>query len=150
MKYFEDFEVGEVQQSRKTHRVTQEEIIEFGTRWDSQPFHVDPVAAETSMFGGLVASSTQLFAISVSLWSNHNVPDHERTAAISALGFNSMKLRIPARPGDVLQSVSTVIDKRESKSRPNAGIVVIRDEVRNQNGEIVFELENASLIEKRQ
>lgn len=148
MKYFEDFTIGEVQQSPNTHLVTQEEIIEFGTRWDSQPFHVDPVAAEKSMFGGLVASSTHLFAISVSLWSNHNVPAEEQTAAISALGFNSMKLRIPARPGDVLQSTSTVIEKRESKSRPNAGIVVIRDQIHNQNGETVFELENASLIEK--
>lgn len=148
MKYFEDFEVGQTQQSSKSHLVTEEEIIEFGTRWDSQPFHTDPVAAEKSEFGGLIASSTQLFSISVSLWSNPDIPEGERAAAISALGFNNMKLRIPARPGDVLTSMSTVIEKRDSRSRPNAGIVVLRDVISNQNKEIVFELENAALITK--
>ena len=56
MRYFEDFEVG-VWQENGTYEVTEAEIIEVAERWDPQPFHVDPVAAAESPFGGLVACS---------------------------------------------------------------------------------------------
>ena len=149
MKYFEDFSLGQVQHSPRTHRVTEEEIIEFGTRWDSQPFHVDKVAAKQTEFGGLVASSTHLFAIAIGLWNDPDLPKEERTAAISALGFNNMKLRAPARPADVLKSSTTVLAKRDSASRPNAGILVFLNEVMNQADELVFEFESAALYAKR-
>jgi len=55
MKYFEYFAIGLEEEAPGRHVVTEEEIIEFGTRWDSQPFHVDPEAAKNSVFGGLVA-----------------------------------------------------------------------------------------------
>jgi acyl dehydratase len=53
MKYFEHFTLGLEAEAPGKHIVTEEEIIEFGTRWDAQPFHVDPEAAKDSLFGGL-------------------------------------------------------------------------------------------------
>lgn len=149
MKYFDDFEVGQVQHSPKSHRVTEEEIVEFGTRWDSQPFHVDAEAARNTPFGGLVASSTHLFAIAIGVWNNPQVDAAERTAAVSALGFDNMRLRLPARPGDVLTSTTRVKEKRESASRPDAGILVFLNQVRNQDDEVVFEFDSAALYLKR-
>ena len=149
MKYFEDFSLGQVQRSPRVHRVTEEEIMEFGRRWDSQPFHVDKAAAEQTEFGGLVASSTHLFAIAIGLWNDPELPQAERTAAISALGFDNMKLRAPARPADVLTSSTTVLAKREAASRPNAGILVFLNEVINQADELVVEFESAALYAKR-
>lgn len=146
MKYYDDFEVGQSQRSSLSYTITEAEIIEFGTRWDSQPFHIDPIAAMDSEFGGLVASSAHLFAVSVSLWSNPDIQEDEQADVISALGFNNVKLRIPARPNDVLYSVSAVIDKRKSQSREGVGIVVFHDTIMNQHNEVVFELENAALI----
>lgn len=149
MKYFEDFEMGELRESPRRHTVTEEEIIEFGNRWDYQPFHVDPEAAKSSPFGGLVASSTHLFAIGVSLWCHRDFEQEEKSAAISALGFNNMKMKSPARPGDVIKGTSVVIEKRASNSRPEAGILTMRNEVINQRDQIVFEYEHAGLYLRR-
>lgn len=149
MKYFEDFELGELRESPRRYTVTEEEVIEFGERWDYQPFHVDPDAARASPFGGLVASSTHLFAAGVSLWCHREVGEGNRSAAISALGFNNMSLKSPARPGDQLRGTSTVIEKRVSRSRPDAGILVMRNEVINQRDELVFVYEHAALYRRR-
>jgi acyl dehydratase len=148
MKYFEHFTLGLEQEAPGKHIVTEEEIIEFGTRWDSQPFHVDPEAAKDSLFGGLVACSVHLFAMAIGLWNRATVNEEDRTAAVSALGFNNMQLKTPARPGDELKSKSTVIERRSSTSRPNLGIVTFRNEVTNQNGELVIAYESAALIQK--
>jgi len=148
MKYFEHFTLGLEEEAPGRHIVTEEEIIEFGTRWDSQPFHVDPEAAKDSVFGGLVACSVHLFAMAIGLWNRATVNAEERTAAVSALGFNNMQLKTPARPGDELKSKSTVIERRSSTSKPNLGIVTFRNEVTNQNGELVIVYESAALIQK--
>jgi acyl dehydratase len=147
MKYFEYFVIGLEEEAPGRHVVTEEEIIEFGTRWDSQPFHVDPEAAKTSVFGGLVACSVHLFAMAIGLW-NSETANEDRAAAVSALGFNNMQLKTPARPGDELKSKSTVIERRSSVSKPHLGIVTFRNEVTNQNGELVLVFENTALLEK--
>jgi acyl dehydratase len=149
MKYFEDFDMGELRQSPRQYTVTEEEIIEFGNRWDFQPFHVDPEAAKQSPFGGLVASSTHLFSIAVSLWCHREVGEEEKSAAISALGFNNMKMKSPARPGDVLRGTSTLVDRRVSRSRPEAGILTMRNAVLNQRDDIVLVYEHAGLYLRR-
>ena len=148
MKYFEHFTVGLEEEAPGRHIVTEEEIIEFGTRWDSQPFHVDPEAAKKSVFGGLVASSVHLFAIAIGLWNRDTANDEERTAAVSALGFNNMQLKRPARPGDELKSKSVVLEARSSASKPQLGIVTFRNEVTNQRGEVVLAFENSALVQK--
>jgi acyl dehydratase len=148
MKYFEHFTLGLEKEAPGKHTVTEEEIIEFGTRWDAQPFHVDPEAAKDSVFGGLVACSVHLFAMAIGLWNRATVNEEDRTAAVSALGFNNMQLKTPARPGDELKSKSTVIERRSSTSKPNLGIVTFRNEVTNQNGELVIAYESTALIQK--
>jgi acyl dehydratase len=148
MKYFEHFALGLEEDAPGRHIVTEEEIIEFGTRWDSQPFHVDPEAAKDSVFGGLVASSAHLFAIAIGVWNIETANEEDRVAAVSALGFNNMQLKAPARPGDELKSKSTVIERRSSVSKPHLGIVTFRNEVTNQTGELVLVLENTALLKK--
>lgn len=147
MRYFEDFSVGAVDQKSGTYLVTEAEIIEMAERWDPQPFHVDPVAAAETMFGGLVACSAHLFAISCSLSSK--VPPTEKVAAVSALGFDKLRLQAPVRPGDVLSMRSTVTELRLSQSRPGVGIVGSRGDMVNQRDEVVFSLESAALIRCR-
>ncbi len=147
MRYFEDFVVGSVDEKSETYLVTQDEIIEMAERWDPQPFHVDPIAAADSVFGGLVACSAHLFAISCALHSK--VPSEEKTAAVSALGFDELRLHAPVRPGDELRARSEITDVRLSRSRPGIGIVSSRGELRNQRDEVVFSLASAALIRCR-
>lgn len=141
MRYYEDYEVGEVRDYPGRYPVTREEIVEIASRFDPQPFHIDPVAAADSIFGGLVASSVHLFAISVSLGSTGGP-----VAALSALGFDDLRWHAPARPGDVLRMRGRTISRRRSKSRPGAGIVINRSEVLNQDEELVFSYQGAALI----
>lgn len=147
VRYYEDFEPGRVWEYEGRYELTEAEIVEVGRRWDPQSFHTDPVAAESSIFGGLVASSVHLFAVSTCLAAQ--VPDDMRTDAISALGFRMLRLHAPARPGDVIRLRSTARERRPSKSRPGTGIVVVGVELFNQHDELVFEHESSFLVRCR-
>lgn len=145
MRYFEDFAIGTVDHKGGAYLVTEAEIIEMAERFDPQPFHVDPVAAADTMFGGLVACSAHVFAISCSLHSK--VPETEKVAAVSALGFDKLRLHAPVRPGDELRARSTVVELRRSNSRP--GIVSSTGELLNQRDEVVFSLASAAMVRCR-
>lgn len=147
MRYLDDIEVGDELHFEDEYHVTEEEIIEVGERWDPQPFHTDPVAAEQSIFGGLVASSAHIFSIWVRI--GHAAIDEDKTiASVSALGFNNLQWHSPARPGDVLKSSAKILQKRLSKSKPHLGIVTNSCRVFNQRDESVFTLECTFLVPK--
>ncbi len=145
MIYFEDLEIGATFSSDATYLVTEEEIVEFGRRWDPYVFHVDPEAASGTIFGGLVASSAHIFAIFV--WFGHQF--NEPTAAVSALGFNDLGWHSPVRPGDELHYRDTCTGKRLSKNRPGFGIVEFYSEIFNQENDLVFSTLSSSLIQCR-
>ena len=69
--------------------------------------------------------------------------------AIANLGWRDIKLPKPVFPGDTLYAESTVLEKRESRSRPGEGIVTVRTCGRNQRGEVVCEFERTMLVMKR-
>jgi len=148
MLYFEDVEIGQDVTFDAAYHVTQEEIMEVGRRWDPQPFHIDPEAAKNSIFGGLVASSAHVFAIWVSM-GNDDIDKDKAIASVSALGFNNLQWHAPIRPGDTLKSSFKIIEARDSKSRPEFGIVKSDNRMFNQNGETVFTLECAFLVPRR-
>jgi acyl dehydratase len=145
VKHFEDFRVGEKQTATGDYLVTEDEIIEFGTRFDPQPFHTDPAAAKDSIFGSLVASSVHLFAMSVSFSQHLGEP----TAAVSALGFDRLRMLAPARPGDRLSLRSETLSARRSKSRPDCGVIESLSELFNQDGETVMTYQGAFLVRCR-
>jgi acyl dehydratase len=146
MKYFEHYTTGLEETMPETHTMTEEEIIEFGVRWDPQPFHTDRIAAENSIFGGLVASTVHLFAVATKLGMSQ--PDEEKPAAVSALGFTNVHLKSPARPGDTLSLNIRVTGSRESKSKPDIGVVEMYHELRNQSDELIFVFDDAFLVQK--
>jgi len=144
MRYFEYYTKGKEEVFERRHLVTAEEIMEFGERWDPQPFHTDPLAAEKSVFGGLVASATHLFSITCGLLTK--VPEDKRGALVSGLGFTNMKLLAPARSGDELKAKGVVLESRVSKSRPEVGVVRFYNELINHKNEVVFSYESAALV----
>jgi len=147
MRYFEDVSVGEKIVFQNTYLVREQEIMEVASRWDPQPFHIDKAAAEASMFGGLTASSVHLFAMMVGIGTNDKTVDH--LAAVSVLGFDNIRVKHPARPGDVLRVRSEIIALRRSKSRPDCGIVETRNEMFNQDNIVVMFADNAFLVKCR-
>lgn len=147
MRYFEDFVPGNKVKMKGGYDFSEDEIIEFASRWDPQPFHVDREAAADSIFGGIVACSSHIIAAAISIG---NMDDESASAAVSALGFREIKLFAPVRPGDTLSSVEEVLDTRLSKSRPGCGIVVFRNSNFNQRDELVIRFEVAALVRCRE
>jgi acyl dehydratase len=132
---FEDIEVGGTN-SVGEYAVTEEEILEFGRRFDPRPFHSDPEAAKTSAFGGLVASGCHVFCIRSWLSSRLD----PKPALVAGLGLENMDLPTPVRPGDRLSLRVEFLDKRRSSSRPDRGVVRMRNTLVNQRGEPVMTL----------
>jgi len=132
MEYFEDREVGETRQFGD-YPVTADEIVEFAEQYDPQSFHVDPDAAEESMFGELVASGWHTAAMTMRMLVD-NVLDDE--GALGAVGVDEIRWPEPVRPGDRLHVETEVID-RERDYRPGVGLVVSRIETRREDGTVV-------------
>lgn len=87
-----------------------------------------------------------MFGFSVRL--SAEVHEEERTAAVSALGFDKMRLIAPVRAGDIMRLKSRVLDTRPSKSKPDLGIVTFASELINQCSEAVFTYEFSALIRR--
>jgi len=141
---FEDIEVGSTS-SVGEYAVTEAEILEFGRRFDPRPFHSDPAAAAASVFGGLVASGCHVFCIRSWLSSRLD----PRPSLVAGLGLEAMDLPTPVRPGDRLSLRVEVLDKRRSSSRPDLGIVRMRNTLVNQRGEPVMTLVAKLLVSCR-
>lgn len=145
MRYFEDFQVGDIFDLGST-MVTEEEIIRFANQFDPQPFHTDPVLARDSIFGGLVASGWHTTAIFMRLFFDGLL--HE-TASIASPGVDDVRWLKPVRPGDVLRARFTVIESTPSKSKTSLGIVRSRCEVFNQADELVMSLMGVHFFGRR-
>ena len=142
--YFEDLPIG-YESIVGSYELRAEEIIELASRWDPQPFHIDEEAAKNSVFGGLVASSLHLFAICTRLFFDH--ADEIQTVAM--LGKDKIRLPNPARAGSTLTYFTRCIDRRESKGRPDVGIVTFEDELKDENGKTVLTQEVTLMVARK-
>ena len=116
MRYWEDFQVGEVSEVGPV-TVSQDEIVEFATRFDPQPFHVDPEAARRSPFGGLIASGWHTTALFMGMFVRAVLLD---SASLGSPGVEEIRWTAPVRPGDTLTGRSTVVAVQPS-SKTRAG-----------------------------
>jgi acyl dehydratase len=144
-RYFEDFAVGETLELGSA-QVTAAEIIAFGEQFDPQPFHVDPVRAEASAFGGLVASGWHTAGLYMRLFAEGVL---NRAPSFGSPGVEQLRWLRPVRPGDTLQARFTVLEVRASRSRPDRGIVRSRGELINQDGEVALSLEATNFFGRR-
>ena len=144
--YFEDFVVGEVFKPKGRVRVDKDDIIAFAQKFDPQPFHLDEEAARRSIFGRLVASGWHTAALTMSLIAR---ADYRAAGGTIGLGFESLRWPAPVVPGDELHIVSEVLEVRPSRSRPDRGLVKIRTQTFNQNGEVVQEVIGNAMVPRR-
>jgi acyl dehydratase len=144
LNYFEDLESGQ-RWLVGTYRLTREEVIEFASRWDPQPFHIDDDAAARSLYGGLTASSLHLFAICTRLFFDCE----PRIAVLAMLGKDEVRFPAPARPGDELQYWTCCMERRTSRSRFDRGIITLADELRSAAGETVMTQRVTLLVARR-
>jgi acyl dehydratase len=136
-RYYEDFEVGDAV-SFGEYTVTEDEIIEVATMFDPQPFHVDPEAAEDSIFDGLVASGIHSLGISTRLTITEFFQADPGVANLGGLGMDDVRFPAPVRPGDTLTCELEVREKRRSESRSDRGYIDFRERLVTVAGEQVL------------
>jgi len=132
--YFDDFHVGQTFQSEGSVKVTAEEIMEFGQKYDPQPFHLDHAAGENSFFKGLAASGWLTAAIVMRM----RVQSVQVVGGMIGAGVEEIRWTEPVRPGDVLRTESEVVGVRLSNSRKDFGIVRLKTLTYNQRNEVVM------------
>jgi acyl dehydratase len=144
-RYLEDFAVGQVFKSGRK-RVDKDEIFTFAREYDPQPFHLDEAAARQSPFAGLAASGWHTAAMSMRL-----IVDGEFKPAggILGVGFDELSWPRAVRPGDELYVKSEVLEVRPSKSRPDRGMIRVRNTTFNQNDEPVQVFTGNLLVPRR-
>ena len=142
--YFDELPVG-YRSEIGTWKLERDAVVAFAKAWDPQPFHVDEAAAQGSIYGGLTASSLHLFAICTRLFFDHE----DRIAVLAMLGKDAVQFPNPARVGDRLTYTTECIEARASQSKPDRGVVRLRDALHNQDGELVMTQEVSLLVARR-
>jgi acyl dehydratase len=140
---FADFHEGRVIDCGK-RVVTEREIVEFASRYDPQPFHVDPAFAKASQWGDLIGSGWMTCSIAMELVVNAILRDSE---SIGSPGVDEVRWPRPLRAGDEVGVQVTVLDSRISSSG-KYGVVKWRWEMRNQRDEVLLHLTGTSLFSR--
>lgn len=140
-RWFDDYQPGEVFEFGQ-HLVTQDEIIEYARRYDPQPFHVDPVAARSSIYGDVIASGWMTAGVAMRMMCEHFIPP---ASSLGSPGIDHLRWVVPVRHGDRLSLRATVLEVRRSQTKPDRGVVTVRQELLNQHGAIVMSLDGKSM-----
>ena len=144
-RYLEDLRVGD-RFGSGTFEVTEKGIIDFARDFDPQPFHLDLDAAKRSVFRGLAASGWHTAAMSMRLFVTGDL----RLAGGSVgLGVDKLQWPRPVRPGDTLRLQTEILEVRPSRSKPDRGIIRIRNVTTNQDGQVVQTFLASVLVRRR-
>ncbi len=144
-RYFEDFSLGDVYEHRPGRTISEADNTWFTLlTMNTHPLHFDAEYAKASEFGRCVVCSPLTVAILVGM----SVSDVSQKA-IANMGWTDIRMTAPVFAGDTLYGESKVLDKRDSASRPTAGLVKVSTTGRNQSGVIVCTFERTILVAKR-
>ncbi len=144
-KFFDEWQVGETIEHEIRRTVTETDNLLFSTMTHNpQPLHLDIEAAKESGFGQILVNSTFTFSLLVGL----SVGDTTLGTLVANLGFNNVVTPNPVFIGDTMRARSEVKELRDSKSRPEAGIVTFTHELINQRDEVVCRCERTALLKR--
>ncbi|MDF2861004.1 MAG: MaoC domain protein dehydratase [Achromobacter mucicolens] len=138
--YLEDLSVGDVFVS-KTHALDAEQIVDFASQFDPQPFHLDPEAAQDTLFQGLAASGWHTAALTMKLLVESFPVARGVIGAGAELAWPQ-----PTRPDDVVKVTSTVLSITPSRSKPDRAIVVVESITSNQRDEALQKLTSKVVV----
>ena len=144
--YFEEFTVGQVFRHQPGRTVTEADNVLFTTMtMNPQPLHLDAAFASQTEFGQRLVNSLLTLGIAVGL----SVGDTTLGTTVANLGFDKIEFPKPVFHGDTLYVETEVMDKRESRSRPDAGLVFFEHRATNQRDELVARIRRAGLMRKK-
>lgn len=144
-RYYEDFTIGDIYEHRPGRTITETDNTWFTLlTMNTHPLHFDAEYAKKSEFGRCIVASPLTVAILVGM----SVSDVSQKA-IANMGWTNIRMTAPVFAGDTLYSETEVLGKRESKSRPTAGLVTVMTRGFNQQGTLVCDFERTMLVARR-
>lgn len=144
-RFFEDFEVGDIYEHPLGRTVTTTDNVWFTLlTQNTAPIHFDHAYAEQTEFGRPLVDST----FTVALVTGQSVTDISQNV-FANLGWDEVRLPNPVFEGDTIYSRSEVLEKRESKSRPDVGIVTVKTTGYNQEGKVVITFRRTIMVYKK-
>jgi acyl dehydratase len=144
--WFEEFEVGAHYKHGLTRTITEMDNVMFTSlTMNVQPLHLDEEFCKTTIHGQRVLNS--LFT--VALIGAFHVPELTMGTTLGNLGYDKIKFPNPVFHGDTLRGETTILDKRESSSRTDSGIVWFEHIGLNQRDQVVVEMTRVGLMAKR-
>ncbi len=133
-KFFEELSIGDTFEHQPSRTVTETDNLIFTTMTHNpQPLHLDAEFARASIHGQILVNSIFTLGLAVGL----SVADTTLGTTLGNLGFDKTLFPNPVFVGDTLTATSTVEDKRESKTKPDRGIVTFKHTMTNQRAEVV-------------
>ncbi|MCW1381828.1 MaoC family dehydratase [Novosphingobium sp. KCTC 2891] len=147
MQYYEDLVPGSTDRFG-SYAVTREEVIDFASKYDPQPFHLDDEAAKDTFFGRLSASGWHTCAMTMAMLVEELKKNEQ--AGLGSPGVDELRWVKPVYPGDTLSVERLLVDKRRSGSRPEMGSFRNVVTVTNQHGDVVMTMKSTGFIRTRQ
>lgn len=145
-RWYDEWRLGDRIGHQPHRTVTETDNLLISTlTHNPQPLHLDATYAEATEFGRIVVNGTFTFALLVGL----SVGDTTLGTLVANLGYDKVRMPKPVFVGDTLRAETEVIGLKESKSRPEAGIVTFRHLLYNQRDELVCEMERTALMRRR-
>lgn len=144
-RYYEDFAIGHIYEHRPNRTITEADNTWFTLlTMNTHPMHFDAEYAKHSEFGRCIVCSPLTVAIIV----GQSVTDVSQKA-IANLGWGDIRMPFPVFAGDTIHSESEVTEMRESRSRPDAGIVTVKTRGYNQDDKLICEFTRTMLIQRK-
>lgn len=145
-KYFDDLHVGERIQHRQGRTITETDNVLFSAlTMNSQPLHLNEDFAAGTPFGQRIVNGILTLGLVVGL----TVSDLTEGTILANLGYERVVHPNPVFHGDTIYVETEVLDKRESRSRPECGIVRLKHTGRKPDGTVVIEVERTVLFYKK-
>lgn len=145
-KYFDEWQVGDRITHQPGRTVTETDNLMFSAMTHNmQPLHLDAEYARATEFGQILVNSTFTFSLAVGL----SIADTTVGTLIANLGFDKVVTPKPTFIGDTLTCHTEIMELRESKSRPDCGIIVFKHELTNQRGEVALSMLRTVLGKKK-
>jgi acyl dehydratase len=145
-KHYEELEVGTVLRHQPGRTVTEADNIWFSClTMNPQPLHVDFHAASKAEFGRPLVNSLFTLGVAVGL----SVGETTLGTTVGNLGFEKIEFPKPVFHGDTIYAETEIVDKRESKSRPQWGIVTFEHRATNQHGELVMRARRQAMMRRK-
>ena len=145
-KFFEDLQVGDhIQHPRGRTATEMDNVLFCSLTMNTQPMHLDREFSKKSQFGQPIVNGIFTLGLVVGM----SVPELTEGTMVANLGFEKVVQPNPVFHGDTITAESEILDKRESTSKPDRGIVRIKQVGRKQDGTVVIELERTVMFLKR-